>query len=81
MVSVKIDYTQRCVLEEVPTHDYINYLIMKTEIEEVKTILQSFFENGEGEFLEECDLCHDYFDLQQIRITEEGYFYCDTCRW
>lgn len=52
---------------------------METQIEEIKKILQSYFENGEGDFLEECDLCHDEFDIQQIRITLDGYFYCDRC--
>lgn len=28
----------------------------------------------------ECDLCHDYFDLQQIRLQENGKEYlCDKC--
>lgn len=36
---------------------------------------------GEAEFLELCDLCHDYFDLAQIRLDFNGHsFYCDKCR-
>lgn len=32
------------------------------------------------DLLIECDLCHDYFDLQQIRICENGVnVYCDKC--
>lgn len=28
----------------------------------------------------ECDLCHDYFDLEQIRLQENGIQYlCDKC--
>lgn len=28
----------------------------------------------------ECDLCHDLFDLQQIRLQENGkQFLCDKC--
>jgi hypothetical protein len=31
-------------------------------------------------FLQECDLCHEYFDIQQIRITETGrQVLCDKC--
>lgn len=31
------------------------------------------------EYFETCDLCHDYFDLFQMRITEHNYLYCDLC--
>jgi hypothetical protein len=28
----------------------------------------------------ECDLCHDFFDLQQVRLQENGkQFLCDNC--
>ena len=37
------------------------------------------FGEGCNDFLEECQLCHDVFDLQQIRMSFEGYFYCDKC--
>jgi len=47
---------------------------MKTE-----KILQSFFENGEVDFLEECQLCHNFFSIYKVKMTLEGYFYCDKC--
>ena len=32
------------------------------------------------DYLVECDCCHDYFDLQQIRIDPSGkWVYCDKC--
>jgi hypothetical protein len=52
---------------------------METQIEEVKSILQSYFED-EGYFLlVECDLCHDFFSLYQIKISFDGHFYCEKC--
>lgn len=37
--------------------------------------------NGEGDFLEMCDLCHDFFDFLQIQLDFNGHsFYCDKCR-
>jgi len=50
---------------------------MFEEFTETEKILQCYFEDGEGDFLEECDLCHNFFDLQRIQITFNGYFYCD----
>lgn len=31
------------------------------------------------DFLEECDLCHNFFDLQQIILTEWGQLLCQKC--
>ena len=31
------------------------------------------------EIFQECELCHDIFDILQIRLTFEGSFYCDKC--
>jgi len=34
----------------------------------------------EDEFLTTCDLCGDFFDIQQVRLVENGKnFYCDKC--
>lgn len=34
----------------------------------------------DADFLEICDLCGDFHDLQQIRLDCNGYsFYCDKC--
>ena len=34
-------------------------------------------ENDYG--LIECECCHDLHDVLQMRITEDGYCYCDKC--
>lgn len=35
---------------------------------------------GNYYLLFECDLCHDHFDLQQIRLQKNGKeFLCDKC--
>ncbi len=31
------------------------------------------------DYLEICDLCGDFFDIQQIRLTESGQMLCDKC--
>ena len=32
------------------------------------------------EYLYECDLCHELFDLEQIRVDKDGkHIYCDKC--
>ena len=31
------------------------------------------------QFLEECDLCHDIFDIQQIIVTGCGQLLCHKC--
>lgn len=37
-------------------------------------------EDDLNEYLCECDLCHDYFDIFQLRVDENGKFvYCDKC--
>ena len=34
-----------------------------------------------NKFLGECDCCHDYFDIFQLRVDEDGQFvYCDKCK-
>ena len=32
------------------------------------------------DFLEECDLCHDYSPIRQIKLTQDGQFLCQKCR-
>lgn len=34
-----------------------------------------------NKFLGECDCCHDYFCIFQLRVDEGGQFvYCDRCK-
>lgn len=40
-----------------------------------------FLAEGYADLLEECDLCHDFFDFLQIKLDFNGHsFYCDKCR-
>ena len=33
----------------------------------------------EDETMQECEDCHDPFDLLQIRLSEDGHFRCEKC--
>lgn len=33
----------------------------------------------DDESLQECEDCHDEFDMMQVRISQDGHFRCDLC--
>lgn len=35
--------------------------------------------NEINQYLEECDLCHDYFGITELILTENGQLLCKTC--